>query len=376
MGLSFVFRRAARATPALLKYGATFQKFYYTQKQNISSIFFGNSARGSLLLDRIDVVLIGAGRMGQVHGPNAARHPGLRLKYVVDPRAEAAGFATLHGASMASLEQALADPAIGGVLICSSTDQHLGHALAAVEAGKAVFCEKPIDLDLEKVRAAQSRFAGARFLLGFNRRFDPQFARLKQQLDAGAIGRLETLHLVNHDPASPPAGFIPTSGGLFKDFTIHDLDMARWLMGEEPVEVFASASCLVDPEIGRQGDVDTARCVLKTASGRLCVISNTRRSGYGYDQRIEAFGSTGMIRADNVAQDTVHTLTEAGSCGAPIMPAFAERYREAYRAQIDHFADVVHGRAVSRTDYADGVAALILAEACAWSAQHEQVFTL
>jgi myo-inositol 2-dehydrogenase/D-chiro-inositol 1-dehydrogenase len=338
--------------------------------------FLNANGVGSLLLDSIDVALIGAGRMGHVHGPNAARQPGLRLKYVVDPRAEAAAFARAHGASMASLEQALADPAIGGVLICSTTDQHLGHALAAVEAGKAVFCEKPIDLDLQKVRAAQPRFGKARFLLGFNRRFDPQFARLKQQLDAGVVGKLETLHLVNHDPAAPPPGFIPTSGGLFKDFTIHDLDMARWLMGEDPVEVYATASCLVDPEIGRQGDVDTARCVLKTASGRLCVISNTRRSGYGYDQRIEAFGATGMIRADNVAQDTVHMLTEAGSSGAPIMPAFAERYRDAYRAQIAHFAEVVHGRAEPFTSYADGVAALTLAEACAWSAQHGEVFKL
>lgn len=161
-------------------------------------------------MDRIDVVLIGAGRMGHVHGPNAARHRGLHLKYVVDPRPAAASFAAEHGASMASLEQALADSTVGGVLICSTTDQHLGHALAAVAAGKAVFCEKPIDLDLVKVRAAQSRFDHARFLLGFNRRFDPHFGRLKQQLDAGAVGKLETLHLVNHDPAAPPAGFIPT----------------------------------------------------------------------------------------------------------------------------------------------------------------------
>lgn len=324
-------------------------------------------------MDRIDLALIGAGRMGQVHGPNAARHPGLRLKYVVDPRPAAGTFAAAWGAALTTLEQALADPAIGGVLICSTTDLHLGHALAAVEAGKTVFCEKPIDLDLDKVRAAQPRFEGARFLLGFNRRFDPQFTRLKQQLDAGAIGRLETLHIVNHDPAAPPPGFIPTSGGLFKDFTIHDLDMARWLLGEEPVEVYAAASCLVDAEIGRQGDVDTARCLLKTASGRLCVISNTRRSGYGYDQRIEAFGSAGMICAGNEANDTVHVLTDAGDTGAPIKPAFAQRYREAYRAQIDHFAEVVHGRAPSRIGYADGVAALTLAEACAWSARHGQV---
>ena len=197
--------------------------------------------------------------------------------------------------------------------------------------------------------------------------------RLKQQLDAGAIGRLESLHLINHDPAAPPPGFIPTSGGLFKDFTIHDLDLARWLLGEEPTTVYAVASCLVDAEIGRQGDVDTARTVLKTASGRLCVISNTRRSGYGYDQRIEAFGSAGMLCAGNVANDTVHVMTEAGDTAAPIRPAFAERYADAYRAEIEHFADVVHGRAQPQSGYADGIAALALAEACAWSVVHDQV---
>ncbi len=321
-------------------------------------------------MDRIEVALIGAGRMGMTHGSNAARHPGLRLKYVVDPRPDAGAIAAGWGATVAPLAQVLDDPAIGGVLICSSTDQHLAHALAAVAAGKAVFCEKPIDLDLAKARAAAPKFVGARFVLGFNRRFDPHFRALKARLDAGAIGTLESLQIVNHDPAAPPAGFVPTSGGLFKDFTIHDLDMARWLLGEEPVEVYATASCLVDPEIGRQGDVDTARTVLKTASGRLCVISNTRRSGYGYDQRIEAFGSAGMLCAGNVADDTVHTLTEAGALSAPIRPGFATRYAAAYRAQLDHYAEVAQGRVPSSVGYADGLAALALAEACGESARN------
>ena len=321
-------------------------------------------------MDRIEVALIGAGRMGMTHGANAARHPGLRLKYVVDPRPDAGAIAAGWGATVAPLAQVLDDPAIGGVLICSSTDQHLAHALAAVAAGKAVFCEKPVDLDLAKARAAAPNFVGARFVLGFNRRFDPHFRALKARLDAGAIGRLESLQLVNHDPAAPPPGFVPTSGGLFKDFTIHDLDMARWLLGEEPVEVYATASCLVDPEIGRQGDVDTARTVLKTASGRLCVISNTRRSGYGYDQRIEAFGSAGMLCAGNVADDTVHTLTEAGALSAPLRPGFATRYAAAYRAQLDHYAEVAQGRVPSSVGYADGLAALALAEACGESARN------
>ncbi len=323
------------------------------------------------------VALIGAGRMGQVHGRNAASTPGLRLKYVVDARQGAAdAMAGETGAVVVSLEQALSDPDIGGVLVCSTTDQHLAHASAGVEAGKAVFCEKPIDLDLGKALEARQRFEGARFVLGFNRRYDPHFLALKRRIDEGAIGALESLHIVNHDPAAPPPGFIPTSGGLFKDFTIHDLDMARWLLGEEPVEVFASASCLVDPEIGRLGDVDTARTVLRTASGRLCVISNTRRSGYGYDQRIEAFGSKGMAAVDNVSIDTVRVLGEAGTTAAPIAPAFPQRYADSYRAQIAHFADVAHARAQSRTHYGDGIAALVLAEACQESARSGRAVAL
>src|SRR5687768_6348739 len=326
--------------------------------------FTGSVPPRGAIVERIDVALIGAGRMGQVHGANAARHAGLRLKYVIDANAQAAAaMCQRSGASVTHLDQALTDPSVKGVLVCSSTDQHLAHALAAVDAGKTVFCEKPIDLDLRKVLEAQPRFAGARFLLGFNRRFDPYFQALRQKLQAGVIGRLESLQLINHDPAAPPPGFIPTSGGLFKDFTIHDLDMARWLLGEEPTQVYATASCLVDPEIGRLGDVDTARTVLKTASGKLCVISNTRRSGYGYDQRIEAFGSHGMLNAGNAQADTERTLTEAGMASAPILPDFAARYREAYRDQIHHFADIVHGHAEPQVSYADGVAALRLAEA-------------
>lgn len=306
--------------------------------------------------------------MGAIHGPNASRHPGLRLKYVVDSRPGAAEtIAAATGAAIADFETVLADPAVGAVLVCSTTDLHLSHARAAVAAGKAVFCEKPIDLDLGKVRAAASDFADAVFLLGFNRRFDPHVQTLKARLDAGVIGPLESLHIVNHDPAAPPPGFIPTSGGLFKDFTIHDLDLARWLLGEPIVEVFAAASCLVDPEIARLGDVDTARTVLKTGSGRLCVISNTRRSGYGYDQRVEAYGAGGMVCAGNPAADTVHILTQAGGGSAPILPGFAERYAASYAAEIDHFARVLLDGAPVRVGYADGIAALELAEACAAS---------
>lgn len=328
-------------------------------------------------MSHLDIALIGAGRMGQVHGPNAARSPGLRVKYVVDPREDLArALAARTGAAVATLGHALDDPQIGGVLVCSSTDRHLEQSLAALEKGKAVFCEKPVDLDPERARRALPRFEGARFVLGFNRRYDPHFLALKRQLDGGAIGSLESLHIVNHDPAAPPAGFIPTSGGLFKDFTIHDLDLARWLLDEEPIELFTAASCLVDPEIGRLGDVDTARTVLKTASGRLCVISNTRRSGCGYDQRVEAFGSRGMLAAGNPAHNTVRTLTEAGEAVAPIAGSFVDRYVDSYRNQMAHFCEVAHGRAQPRTGFADGLAALVLAQACQASAEGGRTINL
>lgn len=320
-------------------------------------------------METISVALVGAGRMGAVHGVNAARTPGLKLKYVVDPRPEASEpMRQAFGAQPATLDEVLADRDVRGVLICSATSQHLDHASAALAAGKQVFCEKPIDLDPVRVREAAHVLDKAPLLLGFNRRFDPHFLALKAKLTAGAAGKLEALHLTNHDPAAPALGFIPTSGGLFKDFTIHDLDMARWLLEEPITSVFASASCLVDPEIARLGDVDTARVLLRTASGRLCVISNTRRSGYGYDQRIEAFCSGGLIAADNVAADAVRVYGETGATAAPIQNHFSVRYAASYRAEIEHFADMLHSGVKPRVSYAEGLEALELAEACARSA--------
>src|SRR5579871_5999446 len=240
------------------------------------------------------VALIGAGRMGEIRGRHALANGKLELACIVRGRGDsAARLGARLARPVVGLAEALAEPSIAGVIVATTTDTHLDLVLAALAAGKAVFCEKPLDLDLARLRAAADAFAAgaAPLFVGFNRRFDPHFQRLKARLEGGEIGALESLNIVSHDPAPPPPAFIPTSGGLFRDFSIHDLDTARWLMGEEPVEVFAWASCLVDPAIGAAGDVDTARILLTTASQRLCVISNSRRSGYGYDQRIEAFGA-------------------------------------------------------------------------------------
>jgi myo-inositol 2-dehydrogenase/D-chiro-inositol 1-dehydrogenase len=317
------------------------------------------------------IALIGAGRIGRIHAANVAAHPELELAYVVDPIADVANvLSSSFGAQTADLDRALDDSSVAGVIVASSTDTHLAFSERAAKAGKAVFCEKPIDLDLERAEAAAPRFADARVFLAFNRRFDPNFRALKQKLDGGGVGQLETLHITSHDPAPPPAGYIPVSGGLFKDMAIHDFDMARWLLGEDPNEVFAAGACLVDPEIGRLGDIDTAKTILRTPSGKLCVISNSRRSGYGYDQRIEAFGSQGALRAANVVETTVETWTEAGAQADQFQNFFLDRYAEAYRMEIAHFADMLARGATPQIGYADGVAALKLATAAQASLQH------
>ena len=312
----------------------------------------------------LDIAVIGAGRIGRIHATNASRHPRISLKYIIDPvDAAAAELASASGAKVADLEEALADPAIGGVIVASSTDTHLEFCKRATKAGKAVFCEKPLDLDLGKARAASAQLDNARLFLGFNRRFDPNFRKLHDRIHSGEMGPLETLHIVSHDPAPPPIEYVKISGGMFKDMTIHDFDMARWILGEDPVEVYSTATAVVDPAIGAAGDVDTAKIVLRTASGRICVISNSRRSGYGYDQRIEAFCAKGLLRAGNTLSSTVESWSEAGSSTDPLQNFFLDRYADAYRAEMDHFADILDGRALPLVGYDDGVSALAIAEA-------------
>ena len=313
------------------------------------------------------IVLAGAGRIGRIHARNIALNPRLELAGVVDPVAEAAAsLAAEWNAPVTSLDDALADGSVAGVVIASSTDTHLDYSVRAAKAGKAIFCEKPIDQDLARARSAAGDLSSARMLLAFNRRFDPNFQALKAPLDQGVVGSLESLQITSNDPSPPPPSYVAVSGGLFKDMAIHDFDMARWLLGEEPVEVFAAGSCLVDPEIGALGDVDTARTLLKTASGKLCVIANSRRSGFGYDQRIEAYASGGMVRADNMLESTVQIWGEAGAAADRFQNFFLDRYAAAYVREMDHFADVLDG-AEPLVGYADGVAALALAEAAAAS---------
>lgn len=323
----------------------------------------------------INLCLFGAGRIGHIHAANIAAHSDARLKYVVDVEpAAATRLAQSSGAMAVDAQAALADGEIHGVVIATSTDTHLALIEAASSAGKAVFCEKPLDLDEANARRciALAARASVPLYVGFNRRYDPSFRRLREEIAAGRIGRVEVVTITSRDPSPPSADYIRRSGGMFRDMTIHDLDMARWLSGEEPSSVFASGSCLVDANIGAAGDIDTAVVVLETAGGTFCQITNSRRCSYGYDQRIEVFGATGMLRAENQTSTRVEHASSSGFQREPALPFFLERYRDAYRLEMDDFVGALRGEPNRLADGEDGLRALILAEAAERSRQTGQ----
>ncbi|MGK5022444.1 inositol 2-dehydrogenase [Janthinobacterium lividum] len=327
----------------------------------------------------IEVALFGAGRIGKIHAANLAAQAGVQFKYVVDVNAEAAAaLARLHGGSSASVETALADPAIKAVVIASSTDTHADLILRSAAAGKAIFCEKPVDLSIERARACAAAVQEAKVIcmLGFQRRYDPTFNAVKTRLDAGEIGTPELLVVTSRDPGPPPVSYINVSGGIFKDMLIHDFDIFRWILDDEAVSVHATGSCLVDPAIGAAGDLDTAVVTLRTAKGRLCQINASRRAAYGYDQRFEVLGSAGMLQAGN------HKPTEVTAYGAVNVSVdkpedfFLERYRVAYAQEMAHFFDALSHGTPLRTTVHDGLQALALAEAATLSWREQRVVNL
>ncbi|UFS68505.1 inositol 2-dehydrogenase (plasmid) [Paracoccus denitrificans] len=317
------------------------------------------------------VALLGAGRIGQVHAKAIAAHPGSQLVAVTDvfpAAAEALG--AVHGIPVRSLDEILADDAIDAVLIATSTDTHSDLIEQATAAGKAVLCEKPVDLSLERALACQSRTAanGQPIMIGFNRRFDPNFAALKAAVDAGEIGKPELLAITSFDPAPPPVSYVKVSGGLFRDMMIHDFDMACWIMGGAPARVTAVGSSVVDPGIGAAGDVDTAVVTLAWADGRIAVIKNSRRAGYGYDQRLELLGSEGLLQAGNVLENTLRkTTTAAGAQSAKPLHFFLERYMRAYEAEWAAFVTAIQSGGRMPVTLSDGIAALACAEAATLS---------
>jgi myo-inositol 2-dehydrogenase/D-chiro-inositol 1-dehydrogenase len=310
--------------------------------------------------------LLGAGRIGRIHGSNVAARADATLVSVADASAEAASsLAAAAGATVATAGAILADKTIDAVLICTPTDTHADLIEAAVSAGRAVFCEKPVDLDAERIRCCLKivETSGKPLMIGFNRRFDPNFAALESRLRQGEAGAIEIVSVISRDPSPPPVDYVKRSGGLFRDMMIHDFDMARFLLAEEPVEVFALGSALVDPAIGEAGDVDTAAVLMRTASGRIAQISNSRRATYGYDQRIEVHGSKGMLRAGNVHETTVEIATGTGFRADPVQNFFLERYAAAYRAELDAFIAACRGGKPPVPTGLDGLKAQILADA-------------
>ncbi len=312
----------------------------------------------------------GAGRIGAIHAANLALAAGARLRYVVDVNAASArALAVRYGAQATDEATALSDPQVDAVIIASSTDTHADLVVAAARAGKSIFCEKPIDLSSKRVEAclAVVREARVPMFVGFNRRFDPSFSALHRRIAHGEIGNVEQVVITSRDPGLPPLAYLKVSGGQFLDMTIHDFDMARWLLGEEPVYVYATGSCLVDPAIADIGDTDSAMIVMKTASGRLCHINNSRRAAYGYDQRIEVHGAKGRLIAGNHSPTTVELANEvAVSTDKPLF-FFLERYAAAYRAELAAFLNALEKDEPMPVGPEDGRRATLLAEAAAQS---------
>ena len=314
----------------------------------------------------LNICLIGAGRIGKVHALAIEKVPGACISHVVDPYPLGAGaLAAQLGAKVVSEDEAFASAEIDAYIIASSTDTHSPLLSRCAAVKKAVFCEKPIDLDYDRASACVQEVNDSAItcMLGFNRRFDPSFAHLHEQLRSGAIGQLETLIITSRDPEPPPVEYINVSGGLFRDMMIHDFDMARWLLGEEPTRLYATGSVMVDPAIGEAGDIDTASVTLSTASGAIAVITNSRRASYGYDQRIEAFGEGGMLQANNNLENNVVRSGASGVVGAKPQFFFLERYADAYRIELMRFVESLQSNTAPPTTVDDGLKALALADA-------------
>jgi myo-inositol 2-dehydrogenase/D-chiro-inositol 1-dehydrogenase len=315
----------------------------------------------------VKFAVLGCGRIGRMHAINVARHSRAELGWVYDVAGgAAASVAEATGARQArDVDEALSAKDVDAVLIASSTNTHLDLLERAVEAGKAVLCEKPIDLDLARVDACWDRIKDrdATIMTGFNRRFDPSFRALRDRLQQGEIGKLEQLVITSRDPSPPPIAYIEVSGGMFRDMTIHDFDMTRYLAGEI-VSVLAVGTNLVDPAIKSAGDIDAAMIILESADGALCHINNSRRCAYGYDQRIEAFGQLGMLQAANQRPTSVQTWGgQATEAKDPVLNFFIERYTPAYLAEIDHFVDCCERGVTPIAGYREGREALRLADA-------------
>ena len=325
------------------------------------------------------IAVLGCGRIGRMHAANIAGHARAELGCVHDlHRPSADEVSAHHGVAAADTPDAVfEDPSVDAVLIATATPTHADYIERAVAAGKPVLCEKPIDLDLARVdacaRAIEGR--GVPVQLGFNRRFDPGHRAARDALRAGEIGELHQVVITSRDPGMPSRAYYEAAGGLFRDMTIHDFDLARFMLGEEPEEVFAVGGRLIDPALMAElEDFDTAMIVLRTASGRQCHINNSRTAAYGYDQRVELLGTQGMLISGNRRPHELarYSATRTGAEEA-YLDFFVERYREAFDAEIGAFVDCIEGGGEPEVGFEDGRRALVLAEAAMRSAAEGRI---
>jgi myo-inositol 2-dehydrogenase/D-chiro-inositol 1-dehydrogenase len=291
--------------------------------------------------------VIGAGRIGKIHAENlVTRIPGVEVAAIADVDLKSAQdlASRLHvPVAVDDYHAILSDPTIDAIAICSSTDTHAKIVIEAAQAGKHIFCEKPIDYDLARIDAALEAVekAGVKLQIGFNRRFDPNFRKARAMVTDGKIGEPQIIRITSRDPAPPPVSYVKVSGGMFLDMTIHDFDMARYLGGSEVVEVYAAAGVMVDPAIGEAGDVDTAVITLYFASGAIGTIDNCRKAVYGYDQRVEVFGSEGMVQAHNNTPDNDVYFNADGVHSAKPLYFFLERYMDSFIAELKEFVQSI-----------------------------------
>lgn len=316
------------------------------------------------------IAVLGCGRIGRMHADNIAAHPRAVLAGVYDVHAPSAQeVAGKHGvANFTSADEVFASETVDAVLIATSTPTHVDYIEAGVAAGKAILCEKPIDLSLERVNACAAKIAGTTLpiMIGFCRRFDPGHRAARQATLDGEIGDLHQVIITSRDPGMSPDAYIESSGGIFRDMTIHDLDLARYMLGEAVTTVSAQGARLVDPALmARCEDYDTVTVTLMCESGKHAVITNSRQAVYGYDQRVELFGSKGMVISDNHRENHVtRHIAGATNIAAPLQHFFIERYQDAFTAELDNFIDAVEGSAPLDVGFEDGRLALALADAC------------
>ena len=317
----------------------------------------------------------GAGFIGKIHGANIANHPNAELTYIYDINAEAAEqLASKLGAKVAASPDEIWASDVDAVLIASSTNTHADLLNGAIRANKPIYCEKPIDLDINRVKdvVQQAQNIDLPILIGFSRRYDANHLGVREALQNGDIGTLEMMHITSRGPQPPPLSYVKVSGGQFRDQTIHFFDMLRWLSGEDPVEVYATGAALIDPAIGEAGDVDTSMAILKFASGALCHIDCSRRAGYGYDERVEVFGSKGMAVSERKPRRGVTLYQGEKVISDGLHPGWFERMEPTFYQALDAFIKAVHGEKTEYPTLWDGLMAQVIAEAAVESSKSNQ----